>query len=246
MNATHRHEIPLRWADLDTLNHVNNVVYVRYAAEARARLVADGVLDDARTTRMDVEFLRPIQFGPRPAVVTTHSEDDQLVQQIGLEGSPHAYARIVSGRAPVGTVAPAEHASSVPLFLRSVDLGERGVVDPVNVFELLQESRVPYMRSLVTDRERGTVALAHLGVNFHAAIAWRREPIESRAWIERVGDSSYTVGAQLCVDDRVAVSSYAVLVGFDAQTQRSRRMSGTERAALSRGLRVDPSLSPSS
>ena len=32
----------MRWADLDSLNHVNNVVYLDYAAESRAILVEDG------------------------------------------------------------------------------------------------------------------------------------------------------------------------------------------------------------
>ena len=34
--------IPMRWADIDQLNHVNNVVYVDYAMEARARWSTTG------------------------------------------------------------------------------------------------------------------------------------------------------------------------------------------------------------
>ena len=35
----HRYECPLRWADLDLLGHVNNVVYVDYLQEARVDML---------------------------------------------------------------------------------------------------------------------------------------------------------------------------------------------------------------
>ncbi|MFD1859086.1 acyl-[acyl-carrier-protein] thioesterase [Aeromicrobium camelliae] len=237
MTAEHRHEIPLRWADLDSLNHVNNVVYLRYAAEARMALVDAGVIDDRRTTRMAVEFLRPILLGPRPVVVTSRVEDDQVVHQIGIDGSPHTFARVTTGHDPVGILDPAEGVDTIPLSLRRLDLDERGVVSPVQIGELLQESRIPYMSALLGE-ERGTVVLAHLDMRVHAAIPWRREPVESRVWIDRLGGSSFTIAAQLCVDGRVAVSSEAVLVGFDATTQRSRALTDVERAVLGRGLRA--------
>lgn len=45
----------MRWADLDSLNHVNNVVYLDYAAESRAILIEDGVVGaDERVQRMAV------------------------------------------------------------------------------------------------------------------------------------------------------------------------------------------------
>lgn len=236
MTAEHRHEIPLRWADLDSLNHVNNVQYLRYAAEARAELLDGGVIEDRRTTRVAVEFLRPIQLGPRPVVVTSRVEHDRLVHQIGIAGASHAFARVTTGHDPVGTADPAEGVDTIALFLRRLDLDERGVVSPVQIGELLQESRIPYMTSLMAG-QRGSVVLAHLDMRLHAAIPWRREPVESRVWIERLGGSSYTIAAQLCVDGRVAVSSEAVLVGFDTTTQRSRPLTEAERAALSHGLR---------
>ncbi|WP_293786840.1 acyl-[acyl-carrier-protein] thioesterase [uncultured Aeromicrobium sp.] len=236
MTAEHRHEIPLRWADLDSLNHVNNVQYLRYAAEARAELLDGGVIEDRRTTRVAVEFVRPIQLGPRPVVVTSRVEDDRLVQQIGIDGASHVLACVTTDHDPVPTAGPVEGVDTIAIFLRRLDLDERGVVSPVQVGELLQESRIPYMTSLMAG-QRGSVVLAHLDMRLHAAIPWRREPVESRVWIDRLGGSSYTIAAQLCVDGRVAVSSEAVLVGFDTTTQRSRPLTEAERAALSHGLR---------
>ena len=35
----HRYDCPLRWGDIDQLNHVNNVKYVDYLQEARGALL---------------------------------------------------------------------------------------------------------------------------------------------------------------------------------------------------------------
>ena len=71
----YRHEIPMRWADLDSLNHVNNVVYLAYAQNARA--VIDG-LPQGPIGATTVEFKRPLLLGRRPVVVTTRVEGDQV------------------------------------------------------------------------------------------------------------------------------------------------------------------------
>ncbi len=66
----HLYVCPMRWADLDQLGHVNNVVYVDYlqearvdmlrvhAPDARAGRLADGVV----VVRHDVEFVTPLSF----------------------------------------------------------------------------------------------------------------------------------------------------------------------------------------
>ncbi len=81
----HVYECPLRWADMDSLGHVNNVVYVDYLQEARvdmlsihpshtgARRLAEGVV----VVRHEVEFLHPLVFRPRPIRIET------WVQKVG-------------------------------------------------------------------------------------------------------------------------------------------------------------------
>jgi acyl-CoA thioester hydrolase len=75
----HVYECPLRWADMDSLGHVNNVIYVDYLQEARidmlsihpsdsgARDLAEGVV----VVRHEVEFLHPLVFRPHPVRVET-------------------------------------------------------------------------------------------------------------------------------------------------------------------------------
>src|SRR6478752_296188 len=67
----------MRWADLDMLGHVNNVVYVDYLQEARVDLfrthgpsaregdLAEGVV----VVRHEVSYLAPLNFGFTPVSI---------------------------------------------------------------------------------------------------------------------------------------------------------------------------------
>jgi len=73
----HVYDCPLRWADMDSLGHVNNVVYVDYLQEARVDMLrvhapaqggeelAEGVV----VVRHEVEYVRPLVFRPEPVRV---------------------------------------------------------------------------------------------------------------------------------------------------------------------------------
>lgn len=69
-------EMPVRWGDLDALNHVNNTVYFRYMEEARVNcMIACGIYGQ-ETTRdivlasVTCDFLRPIVW-PATVLVDT-------------------------------------------------------------------------------------------------------------------------------------------------------------------------------
>nr|WP_297416856.1 thioesterase family protein [uncultured Nocardioides sp.] len=75
--ARHIYDCPLRWADMDSLGHVNNVVYVDYLQEARVDMLrvhapaqggeelAEGVV----VVRHEVEYVSPLVFRPEPVRV---------------------------------------------------------------------------------------------------------------------------------------------------------------------------------
>ncbi len=73
----HLYACPLRWADLDVLGHVNNVVYVDYLQEARvdmlrvhARGPMTGDLAEAVVVVSHrVEYAAPLLFGPEPVLI---------------------------------------------------------------------------------------------------------------------------------------------------------------------------------
>ncbi|WP_296602809.1 thioesterase family protein [Nocardioides sp.] len=73
----HTYRCPLRWADLDLLGHVNNVVYVDYLQEARVDMLrthgpaahtgelAEGVV----VVRHEASYLAPLAFGFEPVTI---------------------------------------------------------------------------------------------------------------------------------------------------------------------------------
>lgn len=63
--------VPLRWADMDQLGHVNNVTYLEYAAAGRADLFAGHPAAHARVISHRLQFVRPLVFRRRPVHVAT-------------------------------------------------------------------------------------------------------------------------------------------------------------------------------
>jgi acyl-CoA thioester hydrolase len=72
--ARHTYYCPLRWADLDSLGHVNNVVYVDYLQEARVDMLrvhaplrgGEALAEGVVVVRHEVEFVAPLQFRHEP------------------------------------------------------------------------------------------------------------------------------------------------------------------------------------
>jgi len=71
----HRYECPMRWADLDQLGHVNNVVYVDYLQEARVDMLRahgrgpEALAEGLVVARHEVTYLKPLTFDFRPVSI---------------------------------------------------------------------------------------------------------------------------------------------------------------------------------
>ncbi len=70
----HVYYCPLRWADMDSLGHVNNVTYVDYLQESRVDMLAvhapqsgaEDLAEGVVVVRHEVEFLAPLVFRFEP------------------------------------------------------------------------------------------------------------------------------------------------------------------------------------
>jgi acyl-CoA thioester hydrolase len=70
----HVYYCPLRWADMDSLGHVNNVTYVDYLQEARVDMLSvhapasggEELAEGVVVVRHEVEFVAPLLFRPEP------------------------------------------------------------------------------------------------------------------------------------------------------------------------------------
>ena len=74
VGSTYRSVMPVRWGDLDALNHVNNTVYFRFFEEARVQLFSQlGMMPPLRRSNVvahvSCDFLKPLLY-PANAVVT--------------------------------------------------------------------------------------------------------------------------------------------------------------------------------
>ncbi|NYT85562.1 acyl-CoA thioesterase [Pollutimonas harenae] len=74
VGSVYRCAMPVRWGDLDALNHVNNTVYFRFFEEARVQLFSQvGIMPPSRkagvVAHVACDFLKPLMY-PAMAVVT--------------------------------------------------------------------------------------------------------------------------------------------------------------------------------
>jgi acyl-CoA thioester hydrolase len=73
----HRYDCRIRWSDVDSYGHVNNVKYFEYLQEARIAFLSSlspgwpRGREGAVLARIDVDYRRPIRFRPEPVVVET-------------------------------------------------------------------------------------------------------------------------------------------------------------------------------
>ena len=75
----HVYYCPLRWADMDMLGHVNNVVYVDYLQEARVDMLSvhapykggEKLAEGVVVVRHEVDFVAPLKFRPEPVRIET-------------------------------------------------------------------------------------------------------------------------------------------------------------------------------
>lgn len=82
LRVRHLYDCPLRWADMDSLGHVNNVVYVDYLQEARVdmmRIHAPGpeaaeLAEGVVVVSHELEYVSPLVFGPEPVRIESWVE----------------------------------------------------------------------------------------------------------------------------------------------------------------------------
>lgn len=123
---------------------------------------------------------------------------------------------------------------SEELERRFSDLDLLGHVNNVIYHDYLQEARIRVTRKW---RRRGVVVpaqvLARQEIDHVKPLHLREAPIRVDMWIESVGNSSYTMRAEVLDDDGTLVArARSVLVAFDKDTEKSRPLPEEFRAEL--------------
>jgi acyl-CoA thioester hydrolase len=224
----------MRWADLDQLNHVNNVVYVDYAMEARGRLVDDGLLDsDLPIRSARVDFLRPLLLSSKPVLVRSAVEGAVLTHEIrSYDGS----VLFCSVAVTHGQPEPVDDRRGEPLDIqvRRSDVGPDGSVTVTRLFELFQESRIHSFSHVIPHRVAGRFVVGRVEVDLGEPLTWRRDPYPVQTHIASVSRSSFS--SMTRIDGGRFGSATATLVGFDLANQTSRQLDDDEREALTAAM----------
>ena len=227
----------MRWADLDQLNHVNNVVYVDYAMEARAQLIDEGQIGfDAPVRRVRVDFLRPLLLSSKPVTIRSFVDGDVLKQEIRSHDGSALFSTVVTEH---GQPEPVDDPRGTPLEMRvrRSDVGSEGTVTVTRLFELFQEMRIHSFASVIPHRQPGRFVVGRVELELGEPLSWRPDPYPGQSFIAGVSRSSFTSKTRL-VGGRHG-SATATLVGFDGQRQASRVLEDDEREALTAALLPD-------
>src|SRR4051794_10541748 len=119
--------------------------------------------------------------------------------------------------------------------VRWSDVDSYGHVNNVKYFEYFQEARIAFLSGLA-DGLPGTagrgVVVARIDVDYKRPILFRTEPFQVETWVSRVGTSSYDLESEIKDGDEVLSRAHAVVVAFDRDRQRSRRLTDVERSHL--------------
>jgi acyl-CoA thioester hydrolase len=226
--------MPMRWSDLDSLKHVNNVVYVDYAAEERLARAAEGAVPDLPVARLAIDFLTPMHLSRRAVVISSTLDGHSLTQEVRTDSdvSP-VFARLTSTLGePTPLASTGVAGGEYDLRVRRVDLDAAGNATSSKVVEYMQEARVSTLADLFKSGVLGSLVVAAIDVEFGAPIGWRPEPYPVFSGVMNVGNSSLTMVTEIR-DGRAALArATTVLVAFDAATQKSRPLAIHEREAL--------------
>jgi acyl-CoA thioester hydrolase len=123
--------------------------------------------------------------------------------------------------------------------LRWSDMDAYGHVNNVVFLTYLEEARVDMLfvhagSEAATEKLASGVVVARHEIDYKYPLVFRPDPVPIDLWVTELGTSSFTIGYEVKDDDGpVYVSASTVMVPYDVQAGRPRRVSDAERDALS-------------
>jgi acyl-CoA thioester hydrolase len=117
-----------------------------------------------------------------------------------------------------------------------------GHVNNVVFLTYLEEARVDMLfvhagDEAATEKLASGIVVARHEIDYKAPLVFRPEPVPIELWVSRLGNASFTIGYEVKDDDGpLYVRASSVLVPYDVEAGRPRRVSDVERGALQRFL----------
>ncbi len=128
--------------------------------------------------------------------------------------------------------------------LRWGDMDAFQHVNNVAFLEYLQEARVDMFwvhpqRNGLAPLTQGIVVARH-EISYLAPLTWREEPIIIESWVRNLHASSFEIEYLVRDEESKYATARSVLVPYDLEKKRPRRLSAVEKAALEPYLERTP------
>ncbi len=96
----------------------------------------------------------------------------------------------------------------------------------------LEEARIDWLFRPDKDFKQGSVVARH-EIDYKRQLVHRHHPVDIELWVTEIRAASFTVTYEVKDDDLVYVRASTVVVPFDFETERPRRLTAEERDFLS-------------
>lgn len=106
-----------------------------------------------------------------------------------------------------------------------------GHVNNVVFLRYLEEARIDFLFRPEKDFKQGSVVARH-EIDYKRQLVHRHHPVDIELWVSEIRAASFTLTYEVKDDDLVYVRASTVIVPFDFEAQRPRRITSEEREFL--------------
>ncbi|MEU0787493.1 thioesterase family protein [Streptomyces sp. NPDC006173] len=115
--------------------------------------------------------------------------------------------------------------------LRWADMDAYGHVNNVVFLRYLEEARIDFLFRPEKDFKQGSVVARH-EIDYKRQLVHRHAPVDIELWVTQIRAASFTITYEVKDPDQVYVTASTVIVPFDFEQQRPRRITADERDFL--------------
>ncbi|MFF7142478.1 MULTISPECIES: acyl-CoA thioesterase [Streptomyces] len=115
--------------------------------------------------------------------------------------------------------------------LRWADMDAYGHVNNVVFLRYLEEARIDFLFRPDKEFQQGSVVARH-EIDYKRQLVHRHSPVDIELWVTEIRAASFTLTYEVKDPDQIYVRASTVIVPFDFEAQRPRRITDEEREFL--------------
>ncbi|NEY34506.1 acyl-CoA thioesterase [Streptomyces sp. PRKS01-65] len=122
--------------------------------------------------------------------------------------------------------------------LRWADMDAYGHVNNVVFLRYLEEARIDFLFRPDKEFKQGSVVARH-EIDYKRQLVHRHAPVDIELWVTEIRAASFTLAYEVKDGDQIYVRASTVIVPFDFEAQRPRRITEEEREFLQEYMEDD-------